>query len=197
MNFRTDLALERAEMVKADTKGVKKSERSTSKTKTTIIEITDSDGEKALGKPIGKYITVEMPPFSSEVDTEDERLFELVNCVKELLPKSGAVLVAGVGNADITADALGPFCASSVFSTRHISEELQKELGFSETLRAVSAVSTGVLGQTGLESSEYIKLISDGIKPSAVITVDALAARRVSRLGSTVQLSNTGISPGS
>lgn len=198
MNFRTDLALERAETVSGKTAGIKKYERSTPVTKTTVIEITDSRGEQALDKPIGKYITVEMNPFTSESDVFDERLDELVKCIRELLPSgNGLVLTAGVGNSDITSDALGPFFASQIFSTRHINDELKKNIGFSKDLRAVASVSTGVLGQTGIESGEYIKSISDSIKPECIITVDALAAKNVSRLGCTVQLSNTGISPGS
>lgn len=198
MNFRTDLALERAESAGVAKEGIKKYERSTSVTKTTVIEITNSEGEQALDKPAGKYITVEMKPFTSESDVFDERLDELVKCIRELLPEgNGLVLTAGVGNPDITSDALGPFFASQIFSTRHINDELKKNIGFSEDLRAVASVSTGVLGQTGIESGEYIKSISDRIKPECIITVDALAAKKLSRLGCTVQLSNTGISPGS
>lgn len=198
MNFRTDLALERAEDLNGDLRGIKKCVRTGEKTKTTVIEVVSENAAKSLGKPCGKYITVETEPFSKEGDVFDGRLFELVSCIKELLPtKNGLVLVAGVGNPDITSDALGPFFSSKIFSTRHISDELKKTVGFSGDLRPVAAVSTGVLGQTGLESSEYIKYISDGIKPCCIITADALSARSLSRLGTTVQLSNTGIAPGS
>ena len=198
MNFRTDLALERAEDLNENVRGIKKYERKGENTKTTVIEVTSENAAKAIGKPCGKYITVETKPFSEESDVFDGRLSELVLCLRELLPeKNGLVLVAGVGNPDITSDALGPFFSSKIFSTRHISDELNKAVGFSKDLRAVAAVSTGVLGQTGLESSEYIKYIADGIKPDCIITVDALAARSLSRLGCTVQLSNTGIAPGS
>lgn len=198
MNFRTDLALERAEDLNENVRGIKKYERKGENTKTTVIEVTSENAAKAIGKPCGKYITVETKPFSEESDVFDGRLSELVLCLRELLPeKNGLVLVAGVGNPDITSDALGPFFSSKIFSTRHISDELKKVVGFSKDLRAVAAVSTGVLGQTGLESSEYIKYIADGIKPDCIITVDALAARSLSRLGCTVQLSNTGIAPGS
>ena len=198
MNFRTDLALERAEDLNENVRGIKKYERKGENTKTTVIEVTSENAAKAIGKPCGKYITVETKPFSEESDVFDGRLSELVLCLRDLLPeKNGLVLVAGVGNPDITSDALGPFFSSKIFSTRHISDELKKAVGFSKDLRAVAAVSTGVLGQTGLESSEYIKYIADGIKPDCIITVDALAARSLSRLGCTVQLSNTGIAPGS
>lgn len=167
-------------------------------TETTVIEITDEEGERALGKKRGRYITVEMPPFSSADDFFDERLDELIRCIRLLLPPgSGTVLAAGVGNADITSDSLGPMFAKRIIATRHLSGELCREIGFDEPLRSVAAVSTAVLGQTGIESSEFISHIVSGIAPQCVITVDALAARKISRLGCTVQLSDTGIAPGS
>jgi spore protease len=153
---------------------------------------------KKLGKAVGKYITIEIP----ELTYLSGELSKIVDVVKDsldlLLPQSnGLVLVAGVGNSDITADALGPFVASKIFSTRHLTGELQKNIGFTEPLRPMSAISTGVLGQTGLESSEYIKCIVNEIKPCCVITIDALASRSVKRLGNTIQMSDTGIAPGS
>lgn len=198
MDYRTDLALERVDLAaKGATSGIMRRESRTAATKTTVIEITDEACAKALDKPCGKYITVETPLYSDSLFF-DERLSVISQAVKELLPKGeGLVLVAGVGNSNITSDALGPFFASQIFSTRHISGEIKKEYGFFEKLRPVAAVSTGVLGQTGLESSEYIKYIAEGIKPECIITVDALASKSLSRLGCTVQLSNTGISPGS
>ena len=104
--------------------------------------------------------------------------------------------MAGLGNTKITPDALGPKCASMIFATRHITGELLKSTGLSD-LRCVSAFSTGVLGETGAESVEMIKGVVQMIKPDFVITVDALAARNVERLGTTVQMCNTGIVPGS
>lgn len=198
MEYRTDLALERAELAgKERLRGLSRRESKGDITKTTVIEITDESTSKALGKPCGKYITIETP-LNYESTCFDERLDAVIKSVRELLPeKDGLVLVAGVGNPDITSDALGPFFASRIFTTRHLSGEIKKEIGFLGELRPVAAVSTGVLGQTGLESSEYIRCIANGIKPSCVITADALASKSLSRLGCTIQLSNTGISPGS
>lgn len=198
MEYRTDLALERAELAgKERLRGLSRRESRGDITKTTVIEITDESTSKALGKPCGKYITIETP-LNYESTCFDERLDAVIKSVRELLPeKNGLVLVAGVGNPDITSDALGPFFASRIFTTRHLSGEIKKEIGFLGELRPVAAVSTGVLGQTGLESSEYIRCIASGIKPSCVITADALASKSLSRLGCTIQLSNTGISPGS
>ena len=135
----------------------------------------DEETAEKLGKAVGRYITIEIP----ELTFLSSDLPKIVETVKEsldlLLPQqNGLVLVAGVGNSDITADALGPFVASKILSTRHLSEELQRSIGFKELLRPVSAISTGVLGQTGLESSEYIKCIVNEINPCCVITVDAL-----------------------
>lgn len=198
MNFRTDLTLERREMIKTQLEGVKVSEDENEECKTTVIEIESEASAQKLGKAVGKYITLEMNTFSDEAAVSDGRLRALTDSVKTLLPKgSGTVVVAGVGNMQMTADALGPQTASMIFATRHIDDELKKSAGLSVNLRPVVAFSTGVLGQTGIESGEYIKSICDEIKPCCVITIDALAAGSVSRLGNTVQMSNTGIAPGS
>ena len=198
MNFRTDLTLERAELAKENGKGIKKSFKHTDYSNTTIIDILDEETAEKLGKAVGRYITIEIP----ELNNLSGDFQEVSKTVKEsldlLLPKGdGLVLVAGVGNSDITADALGPFVASEIFSTRHLTEEIQRKIGFDEMLRPVSAISTGVLGQTGIESSEYIKCVANEINPACVITVDALASRSVKRLGTTIQMSDTGIAPGS
>lgn len=198
MDFRTDLALERKEMVNEDIDGVEISNFENDECKTTIIEIKTEEAAKRLGKGVGKYITLEMNNFSNEAAVSDGRLKALTESIKALLPKGdGTVLVAGVGNEDITSDALGPDTASLIFATRHIDKEIQKVAGFSEELRPVAVVSAGVLGKTGIESGEYIKSICDAVKPQCVITIDALAAGRVERLGTTVQMSDTGIAPGS
>lgn len=198
MDFRTDLALERKEMVNEDIDGVEVSNFENDECKTTVIEIKTDKAAKRLGKGVGKYITLEMNNFSNEAAVSDGRLKALTESIKQLLPKgNGTVLVAGVGNEDITSDALGPETASLIFATRHINDEIQEAAGFSGKLRPVAAVSTGVLGKTGIESGEYIKSICEAVKPQCVITIDALAAGRVERLGTTVQMSDTGIAPGS
>ncbi|MGN0570167.1 MAG: GPR endopeptidase [Candidatus Fimenecus sp.] len=198
MNCRTDLALERQELLRdGEYSGVKVKKWEIENACVTQIEITDKSGEEAIGKPMGKYITVDLPEFSHESELLDGRLTALTETVKELLPKGVKnVLVAGLGNESITPDALGPLCAKQIFATRHIEENMAKEMGLS-SLNPVAAVSTGVLGQTGIETAEYIKGIAELVEPDAVIIVDALASRRLSRLGKTVQLSDTGITPGS
>lgn len=198
MNCRTDLALERQEMLTgAEHSGIKVKKWKRENAYVTEIEITDSEGERSIGKPMGKYITVELPEFSHESELLDGRLTAVTETIKKLLPNNArTVLVAGLGNESITPDALGPVCARQIFATRHIENDTAEELGLPK-LRPVAAVSTGVLGQTGIETAEYIKGLVELVKPSAVITVDALASRRLSRLGKTIQMSDTGITPGS
>ena len=153
--------------------------------------------EKEIGKPVGTYITVDVPSFVNDTDIFDGRLKKISGILKNLLPaECDNVLVAGLGNMDITADALGPKTNSYVLATRHISSDLRREMGF-ENLKSVSTVRTGVLGETGIESAEIIKGIVNVINPSCVIAVDALASSSAERLGTTVQLSDTGIFPGS
>ncbi len=197
MNFRTDLALERHEILgKEHLSGVVSETEEKGRVKITRIEIKTEDAAKQLSKPIGSYVTVEVPPFSDDAEIFDERFNALTEVIRKMLPQKGTVLVVGLGNISITPDALGPKSASYILATRHISEELKKAIGF-ESMRSVASLSPGVLGQTGIETGEIIKGVVDRIKPSAVITIDALASRNLSRLGCTVQLADTGISPGS
>jgi len=197
MNFRTDLALERQEIL-GDTKieGVTSSIENKNNARISRISIDNEIGAEKIGKPIGKYITIEVPPFSKDAEVLDGRLDALAEELSKLLPESGTILVAGLGNENITPDALGPRCAQMILATRHISDELANSIGMSH-LRSVAGISPGVLGQTGIETGEIIAGIVKKIKPSAVITVDALASRRLKRLGCTVQLSDTGVTPGS
>ncbi len=197
MDLRTDLALEQHEInSKSATDGIEKKQTSSGKTKITEIRITNSNGEKALKRKMGTYITVELPGFGAATDIFGDGMRAVANELKKLLPTDGLVLVAGLGNEQITPDALGPECASLIFSTRHIGKELQKSIGF-DSLRPVARITPGVLGQNGIETSEILAGIIRQVSPAAVITVDALASRRLSRLGCTVQICNTGITPGS
>lgn len=188
---RTDLAVESFESVnKTYIDGVKVREENGVTTVTVLNEI----GAVAIGKPVGKYITCSVPSFVNNTDIFDGRLDKISLILNSILPEGiESVLVAGVGNLDITADALGPKTSNYVLATRHIMG--QSDL-FGDFFN-VSSISTGVLGDTGIESAEIISGIVSTIKPDCVIAVDALAASSADRLGTTVQLSNTGISPGS
>ncbi len=197
MNFRTDLALERCEFLgKKAINGVEIESFEAEKAKVTRIDVLNSEGEETVGKPVGRYITVEVTPFAKHAQFIDDSLQSVLAEIRRIIPKTGSVLVAGLGNMRITPDALGPKCASMIFATRHIKGELLKATGLSN-LRSVSAFSTGVMGETGAESGEMIKGVVQTLKPDFVITVDALAARNVKRLGTTIQMCNTGIIPGS
>lgn len=196
MNFRTDLALERHELTKEkDSEGIKVEKFSEEGVTITRIEITDSEGEKKLQKPQGKYITLEIPFLKDMADVLSPVAEILAREISSLLPEKGNVLVAGLGNDKITPDALGPECIGKILATRHISPELAKSIGFS-CLRSVAGIIPGVLGNTGIETAEIIEGVAEKVRPSALIVVDALASRSLGRLGTTVQMCDTGISPG-
>ena len=194
MQIRTDLALEQREMYGALPQGVQSKEMTKNGAKVTKICIENEKGERALGKPKGNYITVEVPAFSDNVQNEP-----LIDTVCEemisLIPKEGTALVVGLGNSNITPDALGPKVCESILATRHIGKELARAAGI-ENARSVAVLTPGVLGQTGMEAFDIIKGVSQRIEPSVVIAIDALASRQLSRLGCTVQMSDSGIEPG-
>lgn len=197
MNFRTDLALERKEYIrKGELDGIKEEKKEVHGVSVTTITVENEKGEKLLSKPKGKYITVEIGSFMKNADLFSDKLTALSEELSSLIPKEGTVLVVGLGNEKITPDALGPKCISLILATRHISEEFAKAIGF-ERLRSVAAIVPGVLGTTGIETAESIEGIAERIKPSCVIVIDALAARSTERLGTTVQITDTGVSPGS
>jgi len=197
VDFRTDLALERRDLLGAkSTDGIYSESEINDNVRVTRIRVQSDEAEKQLLKPKGKYVTIEVPAFSDDSEIFDGRLDVLTKEIELLLPKRGTVLVVGLGNELITPDALGPKVASSVLATRHISKELIRTMGL-EKLRCVAVIAPGVLGRTGIETGEIVRGVADRIKPSAVITVDALASRSIKRLGSTIQICDTGISPGS
>ena len=195
MTFRTDLAVECMERVGEETPGVTSEETVFGKVKVSRIRVHSRQGAEALGRPQGRYITVGVPPFSDEIGGE-----EVVAVIKRelvgLLDAEGTVLVVGLGNTAITPDSLGPRVAKRILATRHITGEVARSTGL-EDLRRVAVLAPGVLGQTGVETGEILGGVVDRVQPAAVIVVDALASRRLDRLGCTVQMSDTGIAPGS
>ena len=195
MQFRTDLALELKENCSDSCPGISTCRWERGEVCITRIQVESEEGEKALGRPMGRYVTVEMPSFSEDPNWDEDCTAAVVEELKDLLPKEGTVLVMGLGNQDITPDALGPKAVEQILVTRHISGELARSVGLGD-LRPVAAMAPGVLGQTGIESAEILKAVSQRIAPSAVVVMDALASRELSRLGCTVQLSDTGIRPG-
>ncbi len=157
----------------------------------TLVEILDQEGERALGKPQGAYYTLDVSGFWRREEGAFQRAAGAVaRILSALLPEEGPVLVCGLGNAAMTPDALGPRTLDHLLITRHLREALP---GF----RPVAALGAGVLGSTGLEAAEWVRGVAEHVRPAAVVAVDALAARELHRLCATVQLSNTGLSPGS
>lgn len=198
MSLRTDMAIESHEIIDDSNKnGVNVEHWKKENVEVVKVEIISEEGERVMDKPMGRYYTLDLPEFSHESELIDYRLKIITEIIKELVPENAKTfLIAGLGNENITPDALGPLCANKIFSTRHFENfaELKQHL---PDLNPVSSISTGVLGQTGIETSEYIRGIVQFVKPDVVIIVDALASVKASSLGKTVQLSDTGITPGS
>lgn len=196
MFFRTDLALEEREIIGSDIDGVDFEYETLKDIKVSRMEIKTNDAEKKLHKAKGNYVTIEVPALTDDFRNAEDKLRIIAKEITALLPPKGLILVIGIGNSEITPDALGPKSASMILATRHISGELAKSIGL-EKLRPVAVLSPGVLGQTGIETGELILSLVKRLNPSAVIAIDALASKELRRLGCTVQISNTGISPGS
>ncbi len=195
MELRTDLAVEAHELAQEDIRDV---EYSKEKEKGLLFERLNIKTKRAgqlMGKEAGRYVTITLPPLTDNIKDTDERLPLIAREIRRLLPVNGLVLVAGLGNSQITPDALGPQCAQNVLATRHISGEVARSTGL-DRLRSVAVMATGVTGQTGIETGELVLSVVKRIKPTAVIVIDALASRRLERLGCTLQISDTGISPG-
>lgn len=197
MAIRTDLALEAAEPHKDSLpKGVTQSEEKKGKLTVNRVKISDEEAADLIGKPVGDYVTVTVPTFSGAEELTETEIEAVAKEITAMLPKEGLILVVGLGNNDITPDAVGPRTARQILATRHISGEVARQNGL-DSLRPTAAIAPGVLGQTGIETAEIIKSLSVDLKPAAVIVVDALAARSASRLGNTIQIASSGISPGS
>ena len=198
---RTDLALEARELWQESAEkttrlsGVKATKQRSEGYPVTRVDILDERGEKALDKPRGTYRTIDLTAFWQRKSDFFERAVRAVGGqLKELLPGEGTVLVIGLGNGAMTPDAVGPLAADSVLVTRHLIAAMPRHFsGF----RPVAVFRTGVLGTTGVESAEAVRGLVAQVEPSLVIAVDALASRRVGRVCTTVQLSDTGIIPGS
>ncbi|MBE6798760.1 MAG: GPR endopeptidase [Ruminococcaceae bacterium] len=196
MGVRTDIAVEflgeESEMID----GVSCEESTQNGVKITEVKINTDSAAQKIGKPKGRYITFETD-ICFDVSYSDELCELLARKFCDYIGKKvKTTLVVGIGNSEVTPDALGPKAAKGVIATRHIESQLADSIGL-KGLRPVATVSPGVLGQTGLEISEIIKGVVSKIDVDLIILVDALAARDISRLGRTVQISNTGIIPGS
>lgn len=205
-NVVTDLAIETHEMLcsEQDTSTIdgvclKEQEFHNGEIKVVHVEITNKSGEESLGKPIGNYITIESSAIKERDKTIHEEIIKvLADIIGGLheLDTDGVVLVVGLGNRNVTPDALGPRTAEKMLVTRHLKNEGIIPAELEGKVRSIASISPGVLGITGIETFEIVKGVTDRVKPDLIIAVDALAAREVSRINSTIQISDTGISPG-
>ncbi|MBE6952862.1 MAG: GPR endopeptidase [Ruminococcaceae bacterium] len=200
---RTDLAREALDLTLADAQpkgipdGIRTEETVADGIPVYTVTIETDDGAQRLGRPIGRYVTVEIDDVLAHAEHAFPRAVGVIaQKLRQLLPSNseGPIMVVGLGNRAVTPDALGPLTAEKILATRHLTKEIPEHFG---KLRAVSALVPGVLGVTGMESAEVIGGVVQAIRPSALILVDALAACDNSRLCRTVQLSDSGIAPGS
>lgn len=211
--IRTDLALESQERLqknKKEVRGVRffEKEKENGVVVSTVL-IETENASAAMGRPKGTYVTIEAPEMIEEDEGYHRDIsMELARILREMLPvktvekdlKKGlevSVLIVGLGNRDVTPDALGPRVVDNLFITRHIMNEFGKYAFADEDVSRVSGIVPGVMAQTGMECVEILRGVVKETKPDFVITVDALAARSVKRLGRTIQLTDTGITPGS
>ena len=202
ISIRTDLALEAREIYEDEQKsselpGVKVETKQLDNCTITKVEVIDEQGSKIMNKGIGTYVTLESNLMKFD---DDESREEMISYLKDELidilgtDKTKKTLVIGLGNWNITSDALGPKPVSKTLVTRHIFKNYNKD--YDDDFTEVSALSPGVMGVTGIETSETVKSIVDTIKPDRVIAIDALASRKMERVNSTIQISTAGIAPG-
>ena len=205
-NVRTDLALEQRERFVSDQveipgDAVEETYDDMCEVRVTTVRIETENGAAVMGKPVGNYITLEAPKMA-EADEGYHREIsgKLMEVLTDCLPEKEdgqSILIIGLGNRNVTPDALGPLVVDHLDITRHLVKEYGKYALGGETDRIVSAVVPGVMGQTGMETVEIVRGIVEETEPDLVIAIDALAARSVRRLNRTIQIADTGIAPGS
>lgn len=205
-NFRTDLAVERRDLYKKanhiekEIEGIETEEENIGEDiHLARVKVLNKQGEDAIGKPIGSYITIDIKNLKIANDDEIQKASEVVTKeLKTLIEKhvdaKSSILVVGLGNLYVTPDALGPKVVNEIDITRHLIEYMPEVVN--EGTRSVSAVAPGVLGTTGIETQEILKGIIDNVKPKLIIIIDALASRSIERISSSIQLADTGIVPG-
>lgn len=202
INVRTDLALEASEMCEKSQEGssipgVEIETKELENCIVTKVEVIDEQGSEIMSKDIGKYITLESNLMKFD---DDESREEMISYLKDELvdvfgpDKNKKTLVIGLGNRNITSDALGPKSVSKTLVTRHLFKNYNKD--YDDDFTEVSALSPGVMGVTGIETSEVVKSLVEKVKPDRVVAIDALASRKMERVNSTIQISTAGISPG-
>lgn len=202
-NLNVDMAIEARDLVRGaadrEIPGVEEQVQKLEFSKVTTITILNENGARQIGKPIGTYVTIESPPLKINDPYVKEEIIQIMsNSLKQLvgdrLPQGGTVLLVGLGNWRATADSLGPKFIEYSPITRHYHQYAPQALV--EGMRPTCGIAPGVLGITGLETFEVIKGVVEKVKPSIMIVVDSLAAQNVERIGTSIQMSNTGIQPG-
>ena len=194
----TDLAMESREL-NPDIQGISEQTEETEEYAVSRIKIETHEAASKLEKPIGLYVTLDAPALAQRplplFEEVSRALAEEITHMAGSLPERGTVLVVGLGNRAITPDSLGPRVAERIYVTRHINEYMPNALP--RPVRSVCSVAPGVLGVTGVETMEVVRGVAEHIKPDLIIAIDALASRRAARISTTIQLTDTGISPGS
>lgn len=205
MFFRTDLALERRDIYRKannledEIPGIKYNVENIGKNKITRVEITSKEGEDALNKKIGNYITIDVNKINNLLEEENQKIVELLSneiekIVDKHIGKSEDILVVGLGNLYSTPDSLGSKVVKKIEITRHIKKYMPQYID--KNARAISAVAPGVLGMTGIETWEFLKGIVDNVKPKLILAIDSLCSKSVNRISKSIQISDTGIVPG-
>lgn len=198
----TDLAVESKEIASKregfdELEGVKMDVEEEHRIKVTWVKVTNEKGAEALGRPIGNYVTIESALLrENDIEGHEEIIKIMVNNLAKIINigPDGTILIIGLGNWNVTPDALGPRVVSKTLITRHIKEHIPEALA--DGVRPVAAISPGVMGITGVETFETVKGLTERIKPDLVIAIDALASRSVHRINATIQIADTGVSPG-
>lgn len=204
-NFRTDMAIERNDIYKKQNNienqidGIETEEEEKDQIKISRVKILNEQGEKALAKPKGDYVTLDVKNIKTVDEEGIEKIAEVLGdelreVIKKHISDTEDILVVGLGNLYVTPDALGPKVVPEIQVTRHILQYMPSAMP--EDTRPVSAISPGVLGITGIETMEILKGIVDNIKPKMLIVIDALASRSIERISSSIQIADTGIVPG-
>lgn len=205
-HVRTDLALEERESIQenaGELRGVRCQEQYDEKkdVRVTRVMIDTKNGAKIMGKPIGTYVTIEAPGMLEEDEDYHRELSEvLAKELKKIIPHvdtEQSILVVGLGNREVTADALGPHVVDNLFITRHMLKMYGKAAYHDKKMNTISSIEPGVMAKTGMETAEIVKGVVEETFPEVLIVIDALAARSTKRLNRTIQITDTGIWPGS
>lgn len=203
-HIRTDLAVEARDYVmdvKEELRGIRVEETQQGDISVTVVHIESKNASKAMGKPMGTYITVEAEQLAENDQGYQKKVGNvLAQKIKELVSKKKqdvSLLIVGLGNREVTADALGPQVVDRLYITRHIFKEYGEAAFEQQPARKISSMIPGVMAKTGMESAEMIKGVVNETKPDVIVAVDALASRSTKRLNKTIQITDTGIHPGS